>query len=150
MLGRLVEWWAKRLPKPPLRLHPLGMSFDQLAASLAPLQPRTETSDWAGCIDHVFEDDEYKLIASVESGVVVGYVHDTGIYRATRRQVMRKLNDFLDFYGAEDPLDFVADNGFGFLYGSRNKQLRAAYSYVADIFSVSLFRLERGGSTEHS
>jgi hypothetical protein len=146
-----VEWRAKRLAKPSLRLQSLGISFEQLTADLAPLQARTETSEWVGCVDYVFEDNDYKLIASVESGVVVAYVHDTDIYRATQPQVVRKLNDFLDFYGAEGTeheLDFVLDNGFGLLFRSKNSRVRAAYSHVADIFSVSLSRLERAESDE--
>ena len=139
----LTEWRAKRLMKPSLLLHPLGMQFGELAGQLLPRKPRAEVSDWLGCTDHVFEDADYKLIATVEGGSVVGYVHDTVIYRARKAQLLRKLNEFLEFYGATDELDFVVDNGFGLLFRSKSGNLRAAYSYVADIFSVELFRLER-------
>jgi hypothetical protein len=139
----LTEWHARRLTKPSLLLHPLAMHFDELAAQLQPRKPRQATSDWRGCTDYVFEDADYKLIATVEDGSVVGYVHDTGIYRAKRAQLLRKLNDFLEFYGAGDELEVVVDNGFGLLFRSKSGKLRAAYSYVADIFSIELFRLER-------
>ena len=139
----LTEWRAKRLTKPSLLLHPLGMQFDELAGCLQPLKSRTDMSDWLGCTDHVFEDADYKLIATVEGGSVVGYVHDTEIYRAKEAQVLRKLNEFLEFYGATDELALVVDNGFGLLFRSKSGKMRAAYSYMADIFSVELSRLER-------
>lgn len=68
----LTEWRAKRLMKPSLLLHPLGMQFGELAGQLLPRKPRAEVSDWLGCTDHVFEDADYKLIATVEGGSVAG------------------------------------------------------------------------------
>ena len=67
--------------------------------------------------------------------------------------MVRKLSEFLDFYGAdgtEHELDFILDNGFGLLYRSKNSRVRAAYSYVADVFSVSLSRLERAEADEQT
>ena len=64
----LIEWRSKRLTKPSLLLHPLGIPFAELASQLLPRKPRTEASEWLGCTDHVFEDVDYKLIATVEGG----------------------------------------------------------------------------------
>lgn len=79
-----------------------------------------QASDWSACVDHVFQNDEYTLIASVEEDVVVAYVHDTEIYRNKPTQRLRKLTEFFDYYGSERPLTFIVDNGFGYLYKSND------------------------------
>jgi hypothetical protein len=144
----LTEFRAKLLAKPSLLLHPIGVSFGTLASALTHMRTSEEESEWLGCSDHTFENEAYKLIVSVEAGVVVAYAHDTDIYRYKPTQRIRKLDEFLNFYGSTHPLSFTVNNGFGLLYQSNDNVLRAAYSYTMDIFSVSYFRLNHRRTAE--
>ena len=139
----LTRLHAKLLTKPELWLHPLGIEFRELVSLLGDRGWQESESDWTGCTDCVVDEERYKLIATIDAGIVVGYIHDTGVYREKPAERLRKLNECLDFYGSKSELGFVVDNGFGYLYRSKDAAIRAAYSYVADIFSVSYSRLER-------
>ncbi len=112
--------------------------------------PTDEPSEWEGCIDYVLDEPDYKLTAHLENGVVVGFIHNTSRYRDRSHHRIRKLIDLLEFYGGkeENEFDLIVDNGYGYIYRTPDKSLRASYSYVCDIFSTSYFRLDRRTNTE--
>lgn len=134
----------------PIHKVPLGITLEELLGRFPDMRPADEPSDWEGCTDYVLKEADYKLTAHVENSVMVGCIHDTDRYRDKPHRRMRKLIDLLEFYGGNGENEFsaVMDNGYGYIYRTPDKSLRASYSYVCDIFSTSYFRLNRRTSSQ--
>ena len=133
----------------PIHKVPLDIPLEELKRQFPGITPLEEESDWIGCTDYRFETDDYTLIAHVENDRVVGYIHNTERYREKPHLTVRKLIDLLEYYGEKSEFEFIVDNGFGNLYRSKDKSLRASYSYIFDIFSTSYFRLDRRDASEN-
>ena len=126
---------------------PLGLSLAELQKRLTGMECSELESEWESCTDYEFLRDSYRLTATVQSGIVKGYIHDTAVYRNAGHRRIRKLIHFLEFYGEDSDLLHMVDNGAGHLYRSEDRSVRAAYSYLCDVFSVSYFELDRKART---
>jgi len=133
----------------PIYKLPLDLPLEELKGHFPGITPSVEESEWVGCTDYTFVTEDYTLTAQVENDKVVGYIHNTERYRQKPHLMIRKLIDLLEYYGERSEFEFTVDNGFGNLYRSKDKSLRASYSYICDIFSTSYFRLERRSSPEN-
>ena len=137
----LLKFRAKWLPKPSLLLYPLGIPVRQLVSTLGQAPCRETVSDWHGCVNSLFQLPGYNLIATVEDELVVAYIHETDTYRAKPAQRLRKLTEFLVFYGCESNLKLLGSNSSVWSFRSQDGRLQADYDFGADVFTVSYSRL---------
>lgn len=139
LLNRIRAWF---LPSPQLIVIPLGTRLDDLFKQYKMVSESEEESYLEGCSHYEISLREQEITVAVDDGEVKGVIYNTEKYGNSEHERVRKLRFFLQAHGQESRLRFIVNNGFGFLYRSRNNETRAAYSYAADIFSISRFGYE--------
>ena len=139
LIDRIKAWF---LPAPELTIVPLGADFDEVQRELKMLKPLEEESHLKDCEHYEYDLRDQRITIAVDDGKVRGVIYDTDTFGHDAPHQIRKLRHYLSAHSAGDQLRFLVNNGFGFLYRSSSGETRAAYSYAADIFSVSDFSYE--------
>jgi hypothetical protein len=136
LLNRLRAWW---IPPPQLIVIPLGTKVDDLFKEYKMVTESEEVSYLEGCSHYEIALRDQKITVAAGDGEVKGVIYRTEIYGDSEQERVRKLRFYLEAHGQESRLKFIVNNGFGLLYRSCDNETRAAYSYVADVFSISRF-----------
>ena len=143
MLDRIRAW---TLPAPNLEVIALGTPIDEVYQRYKLIKESDEAS-LAGCKQYEFSVGDQDIMLDVDEGEVVGVAYDPATYGDTEAQRLRNLKFYLQEHSRESKLKYLVNNGFGFLYRSRDDQTRASYSYAYGIFSVSR---QKYGMVHHS
>ncbi len=136
LLNRLRAWF---IPSPQLIVIPLGTKVDDLFKQYKMVAESEEESYLEGCTHYEISLRDQDLTVAVDDGEVKGVIYRTENYGDSEQERVRKLRFYLEAHGQKSRLKFKVNNGFGFLYRSCDDETRAAYSYAADIFSISRF-----------